>query len=229
MNEYDKIVTDVISQIMLKELQPGDKLPTENDYVQNYNVSKMTVRKAFDKLKALGVIDTVQRKGSFVKHKSSSLNEAYDFSLGYSLVAILKGMVADVQILDFQIIEADENIADILKVEPNESLYYIKRLHYLDNVPSALEIIYIVKKDLPELEDELKLEETYDLLTKSKHTFVKNVSTRIEAIVPTSDLIETLALKDGEAVISITKLSKINEQNNFEYIVSFQAGSRINI
>jgi len=56
---------------------PGDRLPSENDLASTFGVSRMTVRQAMQKLKALGLIETRSGSGSFVRELSpgDSLNE----------------------------------------------------------------------------------------------------------------------------------------------------------
>jgi len=49
------------------EWRPGDKVPSENELADKFNVSRITVRQALQRLGALGLIDTRRGEGSFVK------------------------------------------------------------------------------------------------------------------------------------------------------------------
>lgn len=49
------------------KLATGVKLPTENALVEKYGVSRTVVREAFSRLKTLGLIETRQGSGAFVK------------------------------------------------------------------------------------------------------------------------------------------------------------------
>jgi len=55
----------------------GDKLPSENDLSAAFGVSRMTIRQAMQKLKALGLIETRTGSGSYVReiNPEDSLNE----------------------------------------------------------------------------------------------------------------------------------------------------------
>ncbi len=55
----------------------GDKLPSENELADAFGVSRMTIRQAMQKLKALGLIETHTGSGSFVRemYPEDSLNE----------------------------------------------------------------------------------------------------------------------------------------------------------
>ncbi|MCR5580297.1 MAG: FadR family transcriptional regulator [Pseudobutyrivibrio sp.] len=56
---------------------PGEKLPSENELSDAFGVSRMTIRQAMQKLKALGLIETRTGSGSYVREPSpeDSLNE----------------------------------------------------------------------------------------------------------------------------------------------------------
>ena len=45
----------------------GEKLPSENELCENFGVSRVTIRQAMQKLKALGLIETRTGSGSFVR------------------------------------------------------------------------------------------------------------------------------------------------------------------
>lgn len=49
------------------EWRPGDKIPSENELADKFNVSRITVRQALQKLGALELIETRRGEGSFVK------------------------------------------------------------------------------------------------------------------------------------------------------------------
>lgn len=49
------------------EWRPGQKLPSENELAEKFNVSRITVRQALQKLSTLGLVETRLGEGSFVK------------------------------------------------------------------------------------------------------------------------------------------------------------------
>lgn len=73
---YQQLMEDVRSQIENSLLLPGDKLPTEREFMQKYNVSRITVSKALNELKTEGLITRFPNKGSFVARSASPLAAA---------------------------------------------------------------------------------------------------------------------------------------------------------
>lgn len=49
------------------EWPPGEKLPSENELADKFDVSRITVRQALQKLSALGLVETRLGEGSYVK------------------------------------------------------------------------------------------------------------------------------------------------------------------
>jgi len=92
----------------LKELlingvwRPGDKVPSENELADQFNVSRITVRQALQRLGTLGLIETRRGEGSFVK----------EVDVGDSMNALIPTMYlgenSELEIIEFrEIIETE--------------------------------------------------------------------------------------------------------------------------
>ncbi|MGG3470412.1 substrate-binding domain-containing protein [Neobacillus pocheonensis] len=63
---YEKIYLNLLKQIETGQLQPRDQVPTEKELADQYQVSRITSKKALDKLVQIGAIDRIRGKGSYV-------------------------------------------------------------------------------------------------------------------------------------------------------------------
>lgn len=63
----EKLAQALETSIREGKLDTGEKLPTENALVEKYGVSRTVVREAFSRLKTLGLIETRQGSGAYVK------------------------------------------------------------------------------------------------------------------------------------------------------------------
>ena len=63
----DQVAQALIAEIRGGRLAPGDKLPTEVELVAQFAVSRTVVREAISRLKSLGLVDSRQGSGVFVK------------------------------------------------------------------------------------------------------------------------------------------------------------------
>jgi GntR family histidine utilization transcriptional repressor len=66
MSLHELIRSDYGSRILGGILAPGDRLPTEQELMQTYDCSRMTVNKALSALVATGLLDRRKRAGTFV-------------------------------------------------------------------------------------------------------------------------------------------------------------------
>ncbi len=88
-NENEKNQKRIISQIRdlinYKNLEPGDKLPSERTLSEKFNVSRSNIREAIQKLEFYGLLCSIPQSGTFVAN------------IG---VTALNGMIEDILRLD---------------------------------------------------------------------------------------------------------------------------------
>lgn len=69
----DRSLPDLVADRIAKAIQdgslkPGDRLPTEHEFVQRLGVGRTSVREGLQKLQALGLVETRKGRGTFVSH-----------------------------------------------------------------------------------------------------------------------------------------------------------------
>lgn len=70
----DQVYQQLKNKIITGSWQPGSKIPSENQLRQILGVSRVSIREAIHRLKALGILETHHGEGTFVK---TSLAESY--------------------------------------------------------------------------------------------------------------------------------------------------------
>jgi GntR family transcriptional regulator len=71
-------LSDLLEARLVEEARPGDRLPSEAELSEQFDVNRLTVRRALNELNQRGLIETVHGKGSFV----ASPVVRYDISAG---------------------------------------------------------------------------------------------------------------------------------------------------
>lgn len=61
-----RVVTGLKERILAGDLSPGTRLPSENQLIEEYGVSRTVVREAVTRLRAEGLVETFQGRGSYV-------------------------------------------------------------------------------------------------------------------------------------------------------------------
>lgn len=70
---YEQIASQVKDQIIAGDLKAGEQLPSIRALANSLRVSAITTKRAYADLEALGFIETVQGKGSFVAGGNAEL------------------------------------------------------------------------------------------------------------------------------------------------------------
>jgi GntR family transcriptional regulator, transcriptional repressor for pyruvate dehydrogenase complex len=72
-NAYEAAQRELIKLVVASSLKVGDRLPSEADMASELGVSRPVVREALGSLRALGLIDSIKGRGTFVAAPKASL------------------------------------------------------------------------------------------------------------------------------------------------------------
>lgn len=131
--KYLQIKQDIINAIKSGELQPGDKVDSGAVLKEKYNVSTITVRKAFDDLINEDYLIGVQGLGTFVakKHMNRRLT-----SISFSDELLQQGYKIDMEVDKIEEV-VNDSIADKLLIPQSQPIVCVKRIRLVNNEPIA--------------------------------------------------------------------------------------------
>ncbi len=122
---------------------PEGKLPTEEELVERYQVSRMTVRSALGRLEEDGLIERRRGRGTFVAPGATAKIERHpDRLLGFEEDLKRQGADPRVEVLTVEEIEPPLATARILGLGPGETTYRVRRLGRVNGEPFWLESRY---------------------------------------------------------------------------------------
>ena len=147
--KYLQLVDIIRRDILSGKLKEGDKLLSENEMKQRYDVSSTTVRKCIDILKNDGLISRYQGVGTFVKakHVERSLKKVLSFTKNMEQV----GLTPSTDVLEKKIIVGQRKYLERLDLESGASILRLKRLRFGNGIPMMLETRYINIKYCPDI------------------------------------------------------------------------------
>mgnify|MGYP000755374060 FL=1 len=147
MLKYEMIVNDLQKRIMNEEFEENHKLPTEEKLIEEYKVSRNTIRNAIKILINLGIVYSVQGNGMFVRAPKKKGTVYLNSTRGVTMDNPGNKIVN--KLLDIQVIEADEKLSQQMNCKIGTPVYYLKRLRIVDGIPYALERTYYNKDIVP--------------------------------------------------------------------------------
>ena len=74
-NKREYVTSQILESIQSGEFKSGDRLPSENSLAEMMGVSRPSVREALSALRLLGVIDTKDGYGTYVKSPVPTLDK----------------------------------------------------------------------------------------------------------------------------------------------------------
>lgn len=156
-----------IADCLEKEIHDGKfdqtkKLPTEDELIKTFEVSRNTIRKAITQLVNLGLVYQVQGSGMFLREKS--VTDYINLGSLRGLTKDLNSKIIETKILSLQVQTANEIIAKQMRCEVGTKLYYIKRLRVVDHEPFSIEISYFNKNIVPYLNQDIASSSIYSYL-----------------------------------------------------------------
>lgn len=196
---YKFIVEDIKKKIIEGILNPGDKLPTEQEIAELYDASKSTVRKSMGILSNEGYIYSVPRIGNFV-----NLPKVDDYLLIYDELKIGVADIDEVRSIGTRTIKAHE-LDDLYHLDFGESnALEIKRTFLTLSIPVAYDIKYIFfSKGLTIKEPELQNESLLEVLAKKISLFHIQKDIMLMGDIADAALAEILQTKEKEPVLKI--------------------------
>lgn len=200
--KYEIIKQDIRNQIEKFELKPNQVIHSESMLCEEYQVSRITVRKAIDDLVQEGLLYRIKGKGCFVRERESQkLSRIYSFTEAI----INEGKVPSKEQLSFTKQKAGAEYARRMGIGEEDYVYVIKSLYFADGQPYSINTAVLPEALFPKLEFfNFNNNSLYDVLKTFYNLSFTKVKQTLVATLGTEEINEYLAI-DG-----IKPLLKIN-------------------
>ena len=151
-------------QIEAGDYQPGEKLPSEHQLMEVFNVSRITVRQAVANLVSQGLATAQQGKGVFVTPQKK---------VAYSLASPLifleqdlahKGIQLTFKNLTFRKVQVPQAVQATLQLPRKSTVYFQEKLLSMDGAVGAIDKSYIVSELGQRFRAQLKRQMTFPTL-----------------------------------------------------------------
>ena len=180
-HQLEEFIKQQIEDGILKE---EAIIPSEREYAQTFQISRMTVRQAINNLVLDGYLQRQKGRGTFVTKKK--VEQELQGMTSFTEDMLSRGMNPSSTLLSFQIIPADSKIALGLRIDENESVYKIKRIRLADGAPMALETAYIPVEIVPGLTEENSNLSLYQYIEENLSLSISEATQEIEASIADS-------------------------------------------
>lgn len=219
--KYNLIYQDLKNKIESGEYEFQELLPSENSLVLTYNCSRNTIRRAISALVTNGYVQTMQGKGVRIIFRPT---QKAAFTLGviesFKESARRNNHFARTKVICFTELVADEKIEKKTGFPIGSNLYYLQRLHYLDENPLILNHNYFLKDVAADLTPEIAEQSIYEYLENTLHISIIT-SKRVMTIEKMTQIDEKhLNLGDYNCLAVVSSQTYNSDGVMFEYTQS---------
>jgi len=197
----------VIKQHICHKIESGQwpqhyKVPSENELTQQFDVSRMTARRALQELTEQGILVRAQGSGTFVAtfKSQSSLLEIRNISDEIHE----RGHKHHAKQLILKSITVSEEVAILLNLKANEQVFFSQVLHFENDQPIQLEQRYVNAALVPEY----LLQDFTDI---TPHEYLSDVAPlteathEIEAVLANDDACQFLTISNTEPCLQVKR------------------------
>lgn len=224
--QYYKVYQDIKDRIEQGIVKKGEKLPTEKEMQEEFNVSRDTIRRALAKLEQEGFINRRSALGTFVQQPKSDyeLSEMKSFSEQMHSRGIKPSSELDCIELTSNI---KPKIREKLQLKEKEKCYVISRTRKGDGVPMAYETAYVPYALCPNIQKHIDDETSlYDIYENVYHHEMGVGRIRLEADVPNQKLQEKLGIGKDSPILLMNCLVYLTNDVPLYYVDCFYVGEK---
>ncbi len=210
---YVKLAKELEKLIIEEEYKAGDKIPPERDLAEKFGVSRMTARQAVQYLVDEEMVYRERGSGTYVKSPSFQQNNVKSFT--ETLTS--RGVRPTTRIMEFGTVHSMEAVALSMDLDKETTFYKVKRLRLGNDIPMALEVLYIPISYCPDLEEKDLTGSLYSLLERDYGINIKKVSYKIEAMVSNPMYNTLFELSKPAALLKVSGVSYDQKERKFLY------------
>lgn len=194
---YQQLIEEIQDMIFQGKLMEGDRLMTEAELSETYEVSRITVRKAIEYLVEEGILVKRQGIGTFVAQKRLKRN--MDVFMGFTRSCELDGKKPGTTLLCAELSRPDSKDRERLKLHGSEKILKIRRVRLTDDVPVIIEENHFPQKYAFLLEEDLE-KSLYQMLAEHGVT-MGGGNRRISLCTATEEEASILGVKTGDPLL----------------------------
>ncbi|MCI1894272.1 MAG: GntR family transcriptional regulator [Lactobacillus sp.] len=212
---YHQIAEELLQSIQAGEYQ--SKLPTEQELMKRFNVSRNTIRRAIDVVYQHGLLRRIQGSGYYVNNVQLQSTMTINLSIGAGKSLAKRGPLKSKIVTFDRVLAREIPLAQKMKINDDTELWRIIRLRYFNGMLYCLEEAYYLRDVVPfistdVLDDSLFdfVKETYDIDPDSSDDFLS-----MTTLGP--DKADLMNLKPGTSLLTLAQINYMRNNVIFNF------------
>jgi GntR family transcriptional regulator len=204
----------------------GERLPSERELCETFNLSRTTVREAIDALVNEGLLQREKGRGTFVA-EPKILESLLQTPIGFTDAMLEQGYQVVTKVLRMEIAPAPRIATEELRLKSHEPVIIIDRLRFILNEPILLVTSYVPERICPGLIDEdLAHNSLYHVLRGRCGLTIARAKRFMEAVAANELEATLLNIEPGAPLMLIESTAYSEDGVPIEYFKARHRGDR---
>lgn len=219
-----------LKMYLLSEIESGSwlaqqKLPSETEFCEHFDISRTVVRQAIKELQNQGHLTTEKGRGTFIAMPKITTGFVQNL-VGFYEDFTKRGFKVTTHIEKQKVEPVSPRIAEVLRIVVGEPVIMLSRIRKLNGEPSVYVSTYIPQKLCPQLLHT-------DLENKSLYTFLEKCGLEIHkghryigVSLANEHEASLLNIKVGSTLIELDSVTYLKDGRPLEYFHALHRGDR---
>ncbi|MDO9545964.1 MAG: GntR family transcriptional regulator [Pelolinea sp.] len=216
---YRQLADYIKKQIASDVYNPGDILPSEADYIREFNISRTTVRLAFGVITNAGLVRREQGRGTIVV---SQVRSSLPYLSSFTEEVLRVGREPGVVLLSGAQEETNLEAAKALALPAEAKILYVARLRLIDNEPFGLSICWLNNIQFPKLKlMDYSALSLYKIIEDGLGLSIFHAIENIYADLANENEAQQLKIKRNTPVLRIKRMTSIKDEKGITYPIDY--------
>lgn len=221
INKYNQIYQVLSGEIIEGVYRNQDKLPSEHNLVERFDVSRETVRKALNVLQENGYIQKVKGKGSVVIY-----DDTMDFKIShltsFKEIQRMKSIRYETNVVELKIYDAESfpKVQDALGIKPADKIWRLIRQRIHDGKTHIIDVDFFLYDLMPGLNETVAVNSTYEYIEERLGLTIAYAYKEITFEPMSEKEIELFGPVTPPYAATVKSVVYLNEATPFQYNMS---------
>jgi GntR family transcriptional regulator len=204
-------------QIEEGQFEDDKPIPSEHELSEIFKVSRITIRRALDRLKQEGFVSRSRGRGTFAR--TSAAPQAISANLrGIFENLLAMGLRTRVKLIELDYVPAPARVARQLKLEPGAIVQRAVRVRYHENVPFSHLTTYLPEEIGRQCDEQELSDKTLLLLLERAGIKVSAADQSVSAKLADTLVAPLLEVETGSALLWVKRLVFDQNDRPVEYL-----------
>jgi GntR family transcriptional regulator len=213
---YSMVEEVLAGEIARGSLKPGDRLPSEDELLRRFDVSRITVRRAVQNLIQRGLLEIRRGLGTFVL--APRISQDLTKLTGFVEDMAVHGRKASARLVSKEVVAASAVVARQLGITKGTRVMRIERVRLADHVPMSFDETYLpLEIGKAVASHDLRTKPIFTLLEEKYGIPLTEAEYRLEAAAASEKIARMLAIRAGVPIFRIERTSYTTDGTAVDY------------